>query len=353
MFRRLVSLALFLLSTGPAAAQDRAEAILDFLSHLPMGAGEDTIEIWYGTPIPVQPVVLLAELRGAEIQGDMDPFLRTFPRTLGEGAASRLDEIAATHGFDFLAARSYATMDQRPARAAVIDLPPDMAAGVAPVLTANLGYAEELRAGRPILARGEDFETNFRQRDDVFAYRIGYASRVWIDGGLLVQAGDWGTMDRALAAPAGSVGMAPDARAMINILDADLDAPGNVAAIRLYLNLSQQGLGRAIMVADMVNGMDEGGVFVMIVEDAATAQSMVAAAEDAWTTEPNPATRRPMAEMMHGEMTARTMEIEGRSMVVLTVYGPHPLEDVPIWQNRLSDRFDIYLMQGVLAWLFD
>jgi len=352
MIRALMLALLTLSAPSIAAAQDRAAPILDLLDRLPMPPGDDIVEIDYGNPGPVRGAALMAAALG-QMEDDpvLAPLLRTVPRLLGQRAVPMMDSLPETHGIDLLTVERFAMMTQLPLRTALLELPDGTGDGVvAAVSGAGMGYETTLFRGQSVLWRGEDFDMDLEQRGEFFGYGLGQSSRIWIDGDLLVQTASWPVMAQAMAAPEGAVGSEASVAALLSSLDGALPAPGQVAALRLYLNLPETFPGRAILVADMLHGAREGAIFAVATLTPAEAEFLAAMARENWDSVPSEMTRRTMAESFAGEMQATMLDIDGVPLMAITVYGPRGAES-PFWRNDTYVRFNSRLMAGDWSWL--
>lgn len=352
MFRALVFASFTLATTGFAAAQERSAPIFEMLDRLPMPAGENVVEIDYGNPGPVRGAALMAAALG-QMEDDpvLAPVLRTVPTFLGQRAVPLMDSLPETHGIDLLQVARFAMMTQLPLRAALLELPDGTGDGVVAAISgAGMGYEETHFHGQSVLWRGEDFDMDLEQRGEFFGYGLGQSSRIWIDGDLLVQTASWPAMAQAMAAPEGAVGGEASVAALLSSLDGALPAPGQVAALRLYLNLPETFPGRAILVADMLHGAREGAIFAVATQTPAEAERLATAARDNWDSAASEMTRRTMAESFAGDMQATMLDIDGVPLMAITVYGPRSGES-PFWRNDAYVRFNSRLMAGDWSWL--
>ena len=337
-----------------ATAQDRATPILALLDRLPLPPGDGSIEVDYGNPIPVRGAAMMAAALG---QMDDDPMLAPILRAAPVSLAQRIvldnDSLGQTHGIDLFQVEQFAMMMQGQRRTVLLDLPEGQGAGVGPALSAaGFGYQEQPFQGQTVFWRGADMETDLSRRDDFFGYGLGLSSRLWLDGDRLVQTATWPTMAQAIATPEGSVGQQSDTRALVSVLDTGLDVPGEVVALRLYLNLGWSGTGGPLMVADLIHGAQEGAVFAFVTDTLAEAERYATAARANWENLPSSVTRRTMAEMFGNAMQATALEIDGTAVAAITVHGPRD-RDSPFWRNSAFHRFNQVLMMRDLAWLTD
>lgn len=352
MFRPLAAAVAVIACAGMAMAQERAAPILDILGRLPLPPGEGIVEIDYGNPVPVRGAAAMAAALG-QMDDDptLAPLLRTAPTLFAQRSVDALDTLPQSHGIDLLQVERFATMVRMPDRAAVLMLPEGSGAGVgAAVRAADLAYRDRPFLGETVLWRGEVLATNLDQRDDFFGYGLGISSRLWVDGDLVIQTASWPTMERAITAPEGTVGASAAASALVSVLDDLPGIPGQVVALRLYLDLPWPELGPAVMVADLLHGAREGAVFAVVTDTRAQAEALAAAARANWDGAPSPVTRRTMAEHFGGAMQADLHEIDGIPVLTIGVYGPRNVER-PFWQNQAYVSFNRVLMTRDLAWL--
>ena len=350
---RSFAVVLFTLSfTGIAFSQERAAPILDIFERLPMPSGDEVVEIHYGNPGPVRGTAMMAAALG---QMDDDPLyvpmMRTVPVLLAPHVLSGLEDLPQSHGIDLLQVERFATMTQLPQRSLILQLPEGGGDVVGPAIrAAGLGYADMQFQGQSVLWRGEDLQADPDQQGDIFGYGLGLSSRLWVDGDLLVQSASWPTMAQAIAGPAGSVGHIPEVRALASVFDAGLETPGEVVALRIYLNLPWFEFGHTIMVADMLHGAREGAVFAVVTETVAQAERMAELARANWDSVPGGISGRTMADLFTGEMRSAVHEIDGMPVLTVTVHGPRNRE-IPYWQNSAFNQFNQMLVFLDLGWL--
>lgn len=357
MIRALVFALSTLACAASASAQDRATPILTLLDRLPVPAGEGIIEVEYGNPGPARGVAMMAAALG-QIDDDpvSAPVLRAAPLILARRLMFERDSLMQSHGIDIFGVERFAMVSQGASRTTLMDLPEGVAAGVgAAAMASGFGYQERAFQGRSVFWRGEDDQPDLDRTEDFLGYGYGLSSRLWLDGDLLVLTTSWPMMERAMTGPEGSVGQVPDMRALVSVLDAGLEVPGQVVALRLYPNLGwsdPSDPGGALMLVDLIHGAEEGAVFAFVANSMAEAERHAALARANWDSVTNGVTGQTMAELFGSNMQAVARDMNGTPVVAVAVHGAHD-EDDPFWVNGAYYRFNQMLMFMDLAWLMD
>jgi hypothetical protein len=175
------------LAAGSAVAQDRTAALAALLDRVPavvaqgpdgvatvqfgdMAVAAEMLTVW-PPATPADPAVMMLpdDMYGAAFQ-----YAAEWPQRLG-----------------FRPADIMATLDVQasPVRLHLLSLSPGSASGI-PTALANNGYVAETLSGQPIwVRRDEDYSNDAANYDpaDLFDYGFARASRIWLDGDLLVQ----------------------------------------------------------------------------------------------------------------------------------------------------------------------
>lgn len=302
LLRAASLLALLLAAPAAGAAQERSEAFLDLASRLPAplldGSGEPAYAQLHFADHAAAERVLAALPTAAphvEAHGAFARLLTPlFVESLGAGVEGGWPPLV---GFGPSDIRTSLAVEAPPLAGMILRLDPAAAPGVAPSLEAA-GYAPQTRDGVAALARGEDAGTDLAARDpaDPFGRRMGAASRVGLEGDLLVQANAWPLLSDLL-------GAAPQGHADLPALAAALDDPawGEALLVQAAIWPDQDLLGahgepglppwRLALLADLAEGTGTLTLLLLSYPDRAQAEAAAATLEAGWAELPAPSGR--------------------------------------------------------------
>jgi hypothetical protein len=265
LFRTALLLAALL--PAAVAAQERSGTLMDLLSRVPTdlleGGADPALQTLHFADVAAA-TEAVAALPPSYETGLFGPYARLqsplFTDTLLVGVhGGWVYQV----GFAALDIEASLAIQAEPDLAMILRLSPDVAPAVTPALRAS-GYAEATHDGTTALARGEDFGLEFAtggSEGDPFGDVMGRASRVSLDGPVLLQSNNWPRL-LSLAGddPKGHPDLAPLAAALDDPLWGDarlLEAElwGDPLAFAPWGEGALPAWGTAL-VADLAEGAD-------------------------------------------------------------------------------------------------
>ncbi|WP_210527765.1 hypothetical protein [Rubellimicrobium arenae] len=337
MIVRFSAFVLPLLLGLPALAEGRSDAFLDLVGRVPS-------ELVAPGSEPRFPQVHFADhAAAAALVATLPPRASPDP-VQSYGPYARLQTPLAVQvapgleggweprvGFGPLDIRASLVVAAPPHQAMLLRLADGSAEGIAPALLAA-GYEPGVRDGVDALVRNpEDFGISLGDRHiaDPFGGALGAASRVLLDGSLLLQANNWPDLLAMAQGPGGVSGRSqPDLAALAAVLD----RPdwGDAALIQAVLwpeqaALSRGGHGglppwRTALMADLATGLETRTLVLFSYADRASAEAAAARLEAGWATEPM-AAGRSLREITETEAETQVLG-DGPFVAVLSLRAP-------------------------------
>jgi hypothetical protein len=300
MFLRAVTTVLALSVPAASVAEGRSDVLMDLLSRTPAEDIDPQIssfrDMWFAD---FAAAARAMETQSAAMESPRAASIGAFARASAHGLAEFLGTgleggWEPLVGFSPLEVEAQLSWGSGYDTALVLRLAPGAADGVAPALLAN-GYAEETREGLLVYANAveDDSTADFgefprEKMGDPFQGPLGYASRVALDGPVLMQSTNW--PDLLTLSGRGAPQGHPDLPALATVLD----SPdwGEVELIQATLLPHQLDLGGPGsggipawdlgLLADLGSGTEAVGLVLFTYRHAADARDAAKSIAKAW-----------------------------------------------------------------------
>jgi len=263
-----------------AAAQAPSDPIRGALSVMPQAVmpsdGAGPVQIEFGNPRALEPVVALQSVRGALT---LPPVAAALSRSLPGGMrnATLLTDpggFEATTGLRLTDLGQMLSIGRPPARVDLVSVAPDAAGRVVSALTGTGHEVVQQQGNIFILARGAEgaIDPAGREPANPFGGPLGQSSRFLVTGGVLVHATAMPMIEAVAAGAAPRMVEHPGLSALLSGLDAAAGGAGALVQATALLG----GDRSDILVADLANGAEETAILVIATADTAAAEALAA-----------------------------------------------------------------------------
>ncbi len=338
------------LGLGPAGAfaERPTDGMRAALAVIPQAAipveGSSPLQIEYGDPGAMAPVVALQALRGEmDFPPEAAALTRSLPGDMRNSAMLTQPEgFEAATGLRLTDLGPLLAVSRPPERLTLLSIGPGAAPRMVAALQANGHGMVEDRGGAVILSRGEDFAINplGREPANPFGGALGQSTRFLVAEGKVLHAPATPILEAVIEGAGPRLSEHPGLVALLAGLDAGAEGAGGLIHATAILGMG----GRDLLIADLANGTEETGMLVIALPDTAAAEALAARLTQDWPTLTSQVTGGPYAALFEGPVTIAAHPGTPAS-VTLRRSQPRDFAE-PIFSNPVAGRFQTMVFMG-------